>query len=180
MADPPPYGHSQGQSHPSIPPPSCIVFWDSIQESRGLLEPWDPHPPQVLFCLAANRRPCPNGCSPQALTQILFFTWGRRVIPRAGHTECQPWRKCLPGQWQVEERRDGVGFGESPPGVVRRGPARAFVSKVWLVDLGGKRVVGTACFRVPGMRQSTGWSWSQNQPNEVQLNPLSSVPWLAH
>ena len=180
MADPPPYGHSQGQSHPSIPPPSCIVFWDSIQESRGLLEPWDPHPPQVLFCLAANPRPCPNGCSPQALNSDPFLhlretchsqSWAHRV---SALEEMPPW-PVAGGRAPWRSRI----WGESS-GVVRRGPARAFVSKVWLVDLGGKRVVGAACFRGPVTRQSIGLSWSQNQPNDVQLNPLSSVPWLAH
>ena len=82
--------------------------------------------------LSAKSSLCPIAAAHRVCTLIPVFTRARSAIPRVGHTQILSLgENDSLALGQVEERRDRVGFGENPPGVVRRDGGRGCVSKDW-------------------------------------------------
>ena len=123
-----PYRHSQAEPHTDIPALSCITVLGGMTAVSWTL---GTVPTKGSF-LSASTSLCPIAAAHRVCALILVFTRGRSAIPRAGHTQSLSLRENDSlALGQVEERRDRVGLGENPPGVVRRDGGRGCVSKDW-------------------------------------------------
>ena len=123
-----PYRHTQAEPHTDIPALSCITFPGGITGASWTLVTM---PTKGSF-LSANPSLCPIAAAHRVCALILVFTGGRSAILRAGHTQTlSHGENDSLALGQVEEHRDSVGYGENPPGVVRRNGGRGCVSKDW-------------------------------------------------